>query len=185
MRLLVASLAFTLFADVALATIYLDFDGGHPGTIKDTNGLGTGFTTRLPGTGGALPANDPNMDLLSVPGKLLLTSTHADINHGNNLPILEAPAVFVAGVGSSDLAVKATFENVSVPNGNDQLMVFAGVNENLVIRAGIHELNVYIVSRNSGTGDVNTFTAFNSFATGDDIEITLSRQSNLWRLSMG
>jgi hypothetical protein len=188
MRIIVSAIVFVLFANVSLASITLDFNAPAPGTLNDTNGLGTGFTTRLPGTGSAIPANDPNMNLLGVPGKLLLTSTHADTNQfpgptGNNLEIFEGPGVFVAGVGSSDLSVKATFENVSVPNGGDHLMVYVGVNENLLISAGIHELNVYMLSRNSGTGDINTISGFNSFSTGDDIEVTLSRQAGLWTLS--
>jgi hypothetical protein len=188
MKINLLTSVFALVATTSFASVNLDFNAQVPGTLNDANGLGTGFTTRLPGTGSALPANDPNMDLLGAPGKLLLTSTHADTNQfpgptGNNLDIFEGPGVFVAGVRSSDVIVKATFENVSVPNGSDHLMVYAGVNANLLISAGIHELNVYMLSRNQGTGDVNTISTFNSFATGDDIEITLSRTSNLWTLT--
>lgn len=172
----------------ASIAVNLDFNAPDTSAIKDKNGLGTGFTTRLPGTGSALPTNDPNMDLLGIPGRLLLTSTHADTNQspgptGNNLPILEAPGAFVAGVGSADLAVKALFENAQVPNGNDHLMVYVGVNENLLISAGIHQLDVFMLSKNVGTGDQNSISNFNAFSPGDDIEITLSRTSSLWTLS--
>jgi hypothetical protein len=128
------------------------------------------------------------MDLLSVPGKLRVTSTHADINQspgptGNNLSILEAPGVYVPGIGTKDVMVKALFEDVNVINGSDQLTLYAGVNENKVVRAGIHQGNVYIMSPNNGAGDMNTFTDANAFSTGDDIEVTLSRQSGVWSLS--
>ena len=135
-----------------------------------------------------LPTNDPNMDLLASPGKLQLTSTHADLNQspgptGSNLPLFEAPGVFVPGVGSADVTVKALFENVHVPNGSDHLMVYAGVNENLVLSAGIHQLDVYMVTKNLGVGDINTFTPPDSFSPGDNIEISLSRNSGIWSLS--
>ena len=173
---------------IASITVNLDFNAPVASAINDVNGLGTGFTTRLPGTGGAIQANDPNMDLSGIPGKLLLKSTHADLNQspgptGNNLPEFEGPGVFIAGVGSVDLTVKALFENVSVPSGNDHLMVYVGVNENLVVSAGIHQLDVYMISKNLGAGDINTFTSPNSFSPGDTIEISLSRSSGLWTLS--
>jgi hypothetical protein len=167
----------------------LTFNSPVPDTLNDANGIGTGFTHRLPGTGSALPANDPNMDLVTAPGKLRLTSTHADINQppyggtGNNLPILEAPGSYVPGIEDKDVVVKAIFEDVGVPNGSDQLLLYAGVNENRVIRAGIHAGNVFIISANNGAGDINTFGALNAFSTGDDIEVTLSRRSGLWSLS--
>jgi hypothetical protein len=172
----------------APVSINLDFNAPVLGTINDTNGLGTGFTTRLPGTGSAIPPNDPNMNLLAVPGKLLLTSTHADINQfpgptGTNLPNLEAPGVFVPAVGAGDIFVSAVFENVHLPNGSDQLELYVGANENLVLRAGMHETNVYVFSENTGSGDQNTFTAAGAFTTGDDIEATISRQAGLWALS--
>ncbi len=99
------------------------------------------------------------------------------------MPTFEAPGIVAPGIGSSDFVVKATFENVHVPNGGDHLMVYAGVNENLLISGGIHEKNVYMLSRNSGTGDDNIFSAYNSFTPGDNIAIALARHSGLWTLS--
>jgi len=55
----------------------LDFDAPllHD---HDANGFGTGFTTRLPGTGAALQA-DPNMALFTAPGHELTYLDNADI----------------------------------------------------------------------------------------------------------
>jgi hypothetical protein len=182
----VIAIVVLLLNRVAIGDVVLDFNSPVPSTIADNGGQGVGFTTRLPGTGSAIPANDPNMTLAS--GKLFLTSTQADFNQvpgptGNNLPNLEAPAVFVSGINSFDLAIKATFENVHLPNGSDQLQVYAGLNEDTILRAGLHQNGVYIFSQNTGTGDINTFTANNSFATGDNIEVILSRTAGIWALS--
>ncbi len=68
--LLSAAVLVGVLSSQSFATT-LDFDVPVPGTINDANGLGTGFTHRLPGTGAALPANDPNMELLTAPGRLL------------------------------------------------------------------------------------------------------------------
>lgn len=166
----------------------LEFDAPVPGTIADANGLGTGFTDRLTGTGGLIPANDPNLDLVSSPGKLLLTSVRSDFNHGNglgrNLDQLEAPGFFLPGVGSRDLAISAVFENVAVPNLSDQLLLYAAVDENTILRAGVHEGNVYHFTINMGAGDSTPLLSPpNSFATGDDIQLTLARTGGLWSIS--
>lgn len=181
--------ALLISSPLLAATTALSFDAPVPGTITDTNGQGTGFTNRLPGTGSAHPANDPNLDLVTNPGKLLISSTQADINQtqpgltGLNLPNLETLGIFVAGVGAGDLSVRAVFENVNLPSLSDQITLFAGANENLILRAGLHEGNVYIFSPNMGNGDMNSFTGQNAFATGDTLELTLARQSSLWSLT--
>jgi hypothetical protein len=183
---LVLSIAGTLSA----STITLDFNAPVPGTLNDANGLGTGFTTRLTGTGSAIPTNDPNMNLTSSPGKLLVTSTNADINQlqlpgptGVNLPNLEVPGMFVAGVGTNDISITATFDDVYLLNASDQITLYAGADANTIVRAGMHQSNAYVFTQNTGSGDVNTFTGGNAFSTGDNIELTLSRQAGLWSLS--
>jgi len=45
----------------------LNFDAEVPGTIKDTNGLGSGFTHQLPKSGDSIPENDPNLNLTTNP----------------------------------------------------------------------------------------------------------------------
>jgi hypothetical protein len=174
---LVLSIAGTLSA----STMTLDFNAPVPGTLNDANGSGTGFTTRLPGTGSAIPTNDPNMNLASSPGRLLLTTTHAAFPNPTalNPSNLEAPAIFVPGVGTGDIFVTATFDNVHVPDGSDQLMVYAGIDINNTFRAGIHEQNVFMETVNQGS-DLNTFSGLGAFSSGDNLEITLSRQSGQW-----
>ena len=155
MRPLFALLLVLTFAATSRGGLILTFDAAVPGTLADKNGLGTGFTHRLPGTGASLPTNDPNMDLLSSPGRLLLTSTRADINQGNvsrNLATLEAPGVFLSSVGSSDISVSALFRSVSVPNPSDQLLLYVGVSSEKALRVGMHHSNIFILRRISVQG---------------------------------
>jgi len=51
----------------AVGSINLTLDSPIAGTIADANGLGTGFTHRLPGTGSSIAANDPYMDIIPCP----------------------------------------------------------------------------------------------------------------------
>jgi PEP-CTERM motif len=164
--------------------VTLDFDGDVPGTITDKHGVGSGFTHRLPGSGGALPSNDPNMDLLSTPGHFTLSSTRADINGGANLGQLEAPALLLSGIGAQDFSVSALFRDVRVPNGSDQLMLFVGTSTTNVVRAGFHELDVYAIVENTGSGDQRPYLSdFNAFNPGDDVLMTFARRNLQWQLS--
>lgn len=181
-----------ILAEASPATagfITLTFDAPVPGTLADRNGLGTGFTDRLPGTGHALPTNDTNMDLLSSPGRLLLTSTHADINQhpgptGSNLGHLEAPGLFLPNLGLHDFSISGLFRDVRVPNASDQLFLYVGTSETNVVRAGFHELDVYMIVENQGSGDQRPFlSAFDAFMPGDDVMLTFGRTSGVWRQS--
>ena len=179
--------ASTQFAEAG-TFVNLDFNAAVAGTLPDTHGLGTGFTRRLPGTGEAIPINDPNIDLLSSPGRLSLTSTHANINQfpgptGFNLQNFEAPGVLLTAIGSMDISAVATFNNVNIPTGSCALTLYAGVDQNTVLRVGITDLNTFIFTRNTGVGDKNTFSNSGAFNTGDDIQVTLSRRSGLWKFS--
>ena len=188
LKALTAALMIAAGTTARAVTIDLDFNAPVPGALADVNGLGTGFTDRLAGTGGSIPPNDPNLDLLSAPGKLLLTSVRSDFNQGNglgrNLDALEAPGFFFPAVGNRDLSITAVFENVAVPNLSDQLFLYAAVDENTILRAGVHQSNAYHFTVNMGAGDSTPLAApANSFATGDDIQLTLSRTAGLWAVS--
>ena len=128
----------------------LTFESPIGATIADENGAGSGFTHRLPGTGGSLPANDPNISLLANPGRLTIRSTHSDINNGVNLGDLEAPGFFLQGVAGQDFSISALFRDVHVPNGSDQLFLYVGGSASRVVRAGFHELNLYLIAENQG-----------------------------------
>jgi hypothetical protein len=115
--------------------ISLSFNSPLPGTIMDVNGLGTGFPTRLPGTGFAIPANDPNLDLSSQPGYLRVTSTFGGVNQfpnptGDNLGNLETPGFFVQGISGVDFSMSAIVRDVNILTGGSFISLYVGVDEN-------------------------------------------------------
>ncbi len=169
-----------------LDEVDLTFDSAVAGTITDKNGQGTGFTHRLPATGGSWPGNDPNMDLLASPGRLLLTSTRSGISQGgSNLENMVAPGVFLEGLGDRDFSVSAKFYNVQANQASDILVFYVGTSVNRHIIAGFHEPNQIIFGGHSGGGTFpfeQTSTGDKGFASGDDILLTLSRQQGEWSL---
>jgi PEP-CTERM motif len=170
----------------ARADILLTFNSPVPGTIADVNGHGTGFPTRLPGTGAALPPNDPNLQLAA--GHLLITSTHTDLNYGGvNLGVAEAPGVFLPGIGNRDFVASMLVQGIQVPHGSDQLLLYAGTSSGNTLRGGLHDGNVYIlVENNAGTGNLDSLlfiSSANAFAPGDDVALSLKRESGIWSLA--
>jgi hypothetical protein len=168
----------------ARAGLVLTFDEAVPGTIADVNAIGTGFTHRLPGSGGSLGDNDPSLQLQASQGRLLMYSTQTDINGGVNLGYLEAPGTFLPGVGTSDIRVVSVFRDVFVPNGSDQLELYAGTSASSVLRAGVHDGYQFIFTENYGAGDYSPFaTGAFAFSPGDSLMLMLSRTNGLWQLS--
>ncbi len=163
----------------------LSFGKAVQNSIRDQAGHGTGFTDRLPGTGAEIPDWDPNLDIISIPGTLMLTSTRAGLNvRANNLGKLEAPGVSLNGIRRKDIAVSALFTNVTVPNGSDHLMLYVGTAIDHCIKAGVHETESYLLVENNGGSDEIKFdSGRGAFASGDDILLTLSRNGRSWHLS--
>lgn len=184
-RVVVAYVLGTLAVScpVAHATL-LNFGSAVPGTLQDGGGTGTGFTDRLPGTGAALPASDPNLDITTNPGILRFTSTQGDPNSGGiNVGQIEAPGLLLNGVLGKNITLRTLITNVNVPNPNDQFSIYAGTSVSKFIRGGVHELETYPIAANDGGFDALVFDAgHHSFAPGDDILLTLTRTSGLWRL---
>lgn len=178
-----------LVTRVALAetVVELTFDPPQPNEVRDFNGQPTGFTCRLKGTGSAIPDNDPNIDLRSQRGKLLLRSTRTDFNQGNapgrSFARLEAPGVLLRHARGKNIEIRATFENVHVPNASDQLMLYVAADESHIVRAGFHQGNVYHITQNNGGSDFAVMTSLpQAFQPGDDVQLTLSRQDGVWTL---
>jgi hypothetical protein len=168
----------------AQAAVVLSFDSAVPGTIQEVNGLGIGFTHRLLGSGASIPANDPNMSLTSHPGRLAMFSSSSDLQDGRNLGGLQAPGVLLPNVKGNAITISALFRNVNVPNSSDHLMVYAGASSGKVLKAGVHEQNVYLFSQFQGAGDQNTaLSGVNAFNAGEDIRLTLTKTNGLWTLS--
>ena len=202
MRRLIVILPGVMFACACVvqvrAGIVLTFDEPVPGTIQDINGLGTGFTDRLPGTGGSLPTNDQNLNMLANPGQLTMTSTDSDPAALRNLGGLSAPGVVVSNIAGQDLAISAVFRDIELRSGSDQLFLYAGTGINNMIKGGFHRAfpeNVpqwWLSGKPSGhwsqpssydpvaLADANQWAKWDN---GDDVRLTLRRTANQWALS--
>lgn len=178
--------------------VNFDFTAPVPSGVNDVNGLGTGFTHWLPGTGGAIPRNDPNLNLLTIPGYLAFTSQRSDINqfngYGRNLPNLDSPGTQLTNMVGRDFRIVAKFDDVDVPGLSDQLLLYVGTDADNVLRGGFHENGThdpsgntgqFVLAGNSGSGDFGfpEIGLFETFTTGDDIVLSLSRIDGIWSLS--
>ena len=171
--------------------VLLNFEQAIPGGIRDKNGLGTGFSDWLPGTGGSIPRHDPNLDLQAMPGYLSFTSQRADINQqnplGQNLDTLDAPGILLTEMAGRDLRITARFDDVSVADSFDQLELYVGTDADNVLRGGMHQAAApndgqFVLAGNTGSGDFGfpLIGLPGSFTTGDDIVLALSRIDGRW-----
>jgi hypothetical protein len=109
------------------------------GGILDSNGVGTGFPSRLPGTGTAFPGGDTNLFLDTANGLFDITSTTGDYNGGANEPINESPGValsLLGFTGNEDLNASLVFPTLPPTVSFDQAGVFVGQDTNYITRAG-------------------------------------------------
>lgn len=169
--------------------IFLRFDEAVPETIADKHGRGTGFTRRLPGSGLAFGAKDENLELFDGIPELRLRSTRVDLDVKSKLPKgdlreLEAPGFFLENIGNRDLLIAAHFVDVRVPDGSDQLMIYAGT-PLVLVRAGFHYHHRYFIVLNREGNDVDRpgETDPDSFEEGDEITLELRRTAGRWTLS--
>lgn len=117
----------------------LDFTAPTPGTLLDRNGVGTGFTTRLDGTGLSFGATDPQMELDAASGTLRLTSTRSDLNGQQTLAQGVYPGMRLSSfgfTGAQDFCVSARFTDVSYERFFDQFGLYVGGSSTSAIRAG-------------------------------------------------
>ena len=197
MRLVFSALTVGLFlaqlssvATADVSDVSLNFSSPVPGTLPDANGLGTGFTDRLPLTGTDYgTGNDPNLNLLSNPGQLTMTSGAA--NTGGDVPqpldfgTMETLGVSVDNTGSPSFTVSASFHDIGVETS--QLQLYVGTDGNNFFRAGFHDDNTTDTSLFI-YGVVNglqipyyTNTGPLGIHPGDDASLTLTRGDNgLW-----
>jgi hypothetical protein len=116
----------------------LDFTAPGGG-ILDSNGVGTGFSDRLPGTGTAFSGSDTNLFMDTADGVLVITSTSGDYNGGANEPINESPGVALSSLGFTgreDLNASLVFPTLSPTVSFDQAGLYVGIDTNYITRAG-------------------------------------------------
>ena len=170
-------------------TITLDFRRPVDATIRDAAGRGTGLTHRLPGTGAALPADDPNLKLDDGEGRLQLRPTSSnldtqlDLDQGEYLGVRLADLGFT---GEEDFAVTATVLNIpTLKAWVGQFGLYAGVRSDKNIRGGVlsrweGRLTQFLVHNNGGRdSDLYRVGLVNP---GDDLRLTLSRTAGKYAL---
>jgi hypothetical protein len=118
----------------------LSFTTPADGSLRDATGIGTGLTHRLPGTGTALPANDPNLRLVPEKGQLELTTTNSDLNTQYRLGRGEYLGLRLADygfTGTEDFELAATFPAIPALAGIGQLGLYCGTRSDRAIRGGV------------------------------------------------
>jgi hypothetical protein len=173
------------------ASLNLDFSSTG-GTLLDAQGQGTGFTTRLSGTGTALAANDPNLDINTATGKLTIrtgnnTGANQDFNGQVGLDTLEAVGIQLSSLGytgSEDFSVSAVFDPLTPTNDFDQAGIFIGSDAQSLARAGhitFGDGQEYFSGYNTAGVDNNgRFFGF-GFNGADGMTVTISRVGGDWQ----
>lgn len=164
----------------------LDFSLAGTGALRDANGVFTGLTTRLPGTGTALPASDPNLLLDTAAGLLALRTTRADFNGAVGLPGNSSPGVALSELGftgNEDFAITAVFRPLEGLQFIDQVGVYVGTGSDAVTRAGTIVFGAperYSLHSINGGDFGGRFFGF-GLDVSDGMTVTIAREAGAWR----
>jgi hypothetical protein len=171
-------------------TFALNFNSAGGG-ITDSNGVGTGFPSRLSGTGAALSVNDTNLFLDTVNGLLDITTTSSDYNGGNGLGVNENLGVELATLGFTgpqDVQVTALFPQPFPATASfDQFGIIVGPNSLQHTRVGCitfagKERYSENVQTNAAGVPLNTGGQYFGFAFNSTIpmNVVISRTAGVW-----
>lgn len=174
-------------------TFRLAFDRAVEGTIRDTNGAGTGLTHRLPGTGAKLRERDANLHLDPAKGRLELTTTNSDINRQFRLGEGEYLGVRLQDLGftgAEDFAITATIPDIPALEFVGQFGLYAGARSDRNIRGGVistqrrepGQYTQFLVNNNGGH-DANLHR-LGLLTTGADLRLTLKRTAGKYTLTV-
>jgi hypothetical protein len=171
------------------ASANFDFASHGVGGILDKDGQPTGLV-RLGGTGTALAANDPNLDLDIAAGKLRLTTgngvgANQDTNGGAGLETAEMIGLNLSSLGftgSQNFIVAATFDPLPSTTSFDQGGVFVGQSGAALTQAGYitfsaQEYFSIHVNPNHNNG---RFFGF-GFNGADGMNVAITRINGDWR----
>ena len=173
----------------------LDFSSAVGGTITDLDGMGTGFTNRLSGTGASIAVNDPNLDLDTAAGVLRMTSTTAEPNGPLNVANLEMFGIQLAPLGfnsTRDFSVTGSFVNVpdnAVLDSFDQVGIFVGSDSLMHTRAMVINFdafdndNEFAAVNNINGADTGQSFSLNPTPAGN-MSFTISRSSGVWTYTL-
>jgi|GEM_PF-739529 len=180
---------FSLTAKSPVVLRRLELNFSTPGTtgIQDANGQSTGLTQRLPGTGTALPAGpDAHLHLNPGASQLELTSTLADYNGRNGLPMNTSPGVALSELGftgAEDFSYTAVFRPITGLEFIDQAGIFVGSSTDAMTRAGTFYYSFpekYSTHTVNGVDRDGHFFGFDFNGT-QGMTVTITRQAGSWR----
>ena len=171
--------------------IMLDFKNSATDTLRDLNGLGTGITYRLPGTGAQLPPHDPNLRLNPDAGELELTTTRTDINTQHRLHEGEYLGFRLADLGftgGEDFEITALIPNIPALQAVGQFGLYAGSRSDKIIRGGVISLPApgqyqALLVNNDGGNDADPHR-IGLLSSGADLRLTLRRVANRYSLTI-
>ena len=164
----------------------LNFTSAVPGTILDSTGAGTGFTTRLSGTGTTYFANDPNLTLNTGAGTLTVNSVATDLNGQINIANGEFVGFPLSAAGvtlNEDFSLSVTFRNIQFGLSADQIGLFAGTSSANAVRGGVlvaGSPEAYTIATVGGADQNPGASVALAPSPGDDVIFTLSRTSGTW-----
>ena len=183
-------------ASTPAATLTLNFSSAG-GTVLDTNGVGTGFTTRLSGTGADITGNDTNLLLNTGAGHLTMhTSPGADFNGQAAMSGASVPGVLLSTLGytgANDFTATATFINITNFLLNpDQLCMFVGTDSATGVRAGFINFSQFHATNtdaNEGfgvltSGGSDAFPRFFGTVVGGTMTVQIKRIGGVWGVTV-
>ncbi len=175
----------TALSATTVRRVSLDFSSVATAGLRDRTGQFTGFTTRLPGMGAALPPQDPNLLLDPAAGLLKLTTTRADFFGGAGLAGNSAPGVALAELGftgTEDFSVTTVFRPLLGLQFIDQVGLYVGSSSNALTRAGTIVFGAperYSVNSQNAADNNAHFFGF-GFDGSDGMTVTISREAGVW-----
>ncbi len=148
-----------LAVELPSVTTNINFSAAGSGSILDVNGTSTPFSVRLPGTGAAIPTDDPNLFYDTANGVLNITSTTYDFFGELNMDGAEGIGITLDGIGfngAQDFTATGYFTNYNAGANYDQIGIFAGSADTNILRGGeIYNSDFLAEPGAYGVGDQN------------------------------
>jgi hypothetical protein len=183
-------------ASIYAGSLTLNFSSAG-GTILDTNGVGTGFTARMPGTGAAITGNDSNLLLNTSSGVLQMhTSPGFDFNGQVSNDTATVVGINLSSLGYSgteDFTATANFVNLTnLLLQPDQLCLVVGTDSTTGVRAGFINFSAFHTpgtDANEGfgtlmSGGFDSFDRFFGSTVGGSMTVVISRISGVWSVTV-
>jgi hypothetical protein len=171
----------------------LAFDRAAAEGIRDSAGVGTGLTHRLPGTGDELRDNDENLRLDLGRGLLELRTTDSDLNTQYRLHRGEYLGLRLSDLGftgAEDFEASVVFPAIPALEFIGQFGLYAGARSDRAIRGGLLKVRrddaaqyTQFLVNNADGKDADLYKV-GLLATGTDLRMTLRRVGGKYTLTV-